>query len=131
MAGHWSEGYLGVPYHPEQCDCADFVARVRRERFGHAVTLPGRARGLRALNEQLEGAVHLYATPTEAPVDGDLVLLRLVGRPECIGRHAGVWCDVGGMGHVLHCTAAAGACRHPAAEMPLYGYQITGVYRWH
>ena len=127
---HWSALYLGLPYDADTADCADFVVRVRREQFDHGILMPGRARRRRALDAQLAAAVTAIGEPTDTPADGDLVLLRAAGRRRPVGRHVGLWCVIEGAGFVVHATAGAGVCLHPARELPRYGFELAGTFRW-
>ena len=130
MHWHWSARYLGLPYDAASADCADFVSLVRREQFGHRIVLPSRARTHRARDAQIVAAATAIGEPTDTPADGDLALLRAAGRRRQVGRHAGLWCVVEGAGFVLHATAGAGVCLHPAHELPRYGFELAGTFRW-
>lgn len=123
--------YLGRPYVPGRYDCADLVVDVAREQLGLEVALPGRAASLRARDAQIETLTTALAHPVDTPAEGDVVLMRAIGRRHPVGRHVGVWVHPPGHPpHVLHCAAGAGTCLHPAAGLDARGYEVTGVYRW-
>lgn len=116
--------YVGLEYCPDTFDCADLVALVQREQFGRMVRLPnGRQRGDSAV-QAFEGRVLEYGTPTDAPVDGDLVVMTHRGRPS----HVGVYVVVNHMPHVLHVRAAGGWSElTPVHELAT---PVEGYYRW-
>jgi hypothetical protein len=124
---HPAERFVGIPYCPDTMDCADFVAHVRRELHGHDVRLPnGRPRGeegqvaLGALSRQ-------YATPTDSPQDGDLVLMK---RKAGAG-HVGLFYRIAGEDWVLHSNETNGmSVLHRVRELPLWGAKIAGFYAW-
>jgi hypothetical protein len=117
---------VGLPY--AEADCAELARRVRLEVFGQAVPLPAeRAAGLRGLSRQIEDLKADYGTPTTAPADGDAVLMYTRGRL----RHVGLYCLIGGVAWVLHALRGAGETRrHRLRELPGYGIQVEGFYRW-
>lgn len=124
---HPSEAYVGMVYDEARFDCADFVVHVQRELFGREVRLPnGRPRGVRgqlALGELSQG----YAVPTDAPADGDLVLMNKLGR---VG-HVGIYFSIAGESWVLHSNETNGmSVLHRARELPLWGAIIEGYYAW-
>lgn len=125
---HWSAQYVGLPYVPDEHDCAALAERVQREVFGRDVHLPKeRADGLRGLTQQIEALKLDYAERTETPVDGDAVLM--VGR----GRldHIGVYCLIGGQPYVLHAMRRVGSvCLHRIRELHELGLTVEGYYRW-
>ena len=125
---HWAYAWLGRPYDAVRHDCATLVEDVLRERFDVALRLPGRAAGQRGRDAQIAAAAD-RAVPVEVPREGDVVLMNAVGRRDGVGQHAGIWCDVAGAAHVLHCVADAGTCLHPLAGLEARGYRVVKVYR--
>jgi len=125
---HWSDRYVGQPYVPGENDCAELAARVQREVFGREIALPSeRAFGLRGLTAQIDAARDDYGTRTDSPADGDAVLMRCRGKLS----HIGVYCDLDGVGWVLHAVRNAGqVVRHRLRELPLQGLAVEGFYRW-
>lgn len=122
--------YLGRPWSPEH-DCADLVVDVAREQLGVQVALPGRAASQRGRDAQVQALAGALCVPVDRPAEGDVVLMRVVGRRRDVGHHVGVWCQPAGHGpHVLHCAAGAGTCLHAVADLAERGYEVTGVYRW-
>lgn len=133
---HWTEPYL-MRACPDEWDCADFVRHVSAERFGldvplPAVRLPGRREdhGLRARDAQVLAGAERLADPVDAPRDGDVVLMRALGRRRSLGHHVGVWCGLE-TPHALHLMAG---CAHPVLtpieRLPRIGLETVGVYRW-
>ena len=136
---HWAEAYIGRPWIAGEHDCADFVVAVLREQFGLALALPahepddgarGRATSVRAWDRQIAALRADYAAPTDAPQDGDGVLMCARGARRLRRYHLGLWADVGGAGHVLHCQAGAGSILHPIRDLALRALDLEGIYRW-
>ena len=124
---HWAESWLGWA----DGDCADLVRAVMLERFGLAVPLPSaREAGVRGRDGQIAAAAEALAQPVDAPLEGDVVVMRAAGRQRSLGHHVGVFCDVGGEPHVLHRLAGAGACLHRLDGLRTAGLEATGIYRW-
>lgn len=124
---HPAEAFIGIPYDAHGFDCADFVAHVRREMFGHEVRLPnGRPRGEAgqvALGELSKG----YAVPTDAPRDGDLVMMK---RRAGVG-HVGLYFWIAGEAWVLHSNETSGmSVLHRIRELPAWGAIVEGYYAW-
>lgn len=119
--------FIGLPY-SEDFDCADFVAHVRREMFGHDVRLPnGRERGVRG-QAALPGRVPAYGVPTDSPRDGDLVLMGLYGRS---GGHVGLYFHRDHEGWVLHSNETNGcSVLHRVRDLPDFGTTMKGYYAW-
>ena len=128
MRPHWSSGWLGRPYSAARYDCADFAADVVAARTGVRVRLPGRAASIRGRVAQMGAEIDHGLAATDAPVEGDIVLMRLAGRRGA-GNHIGVWCAVAGVPHVLHLPAGAGSCLHPLDALAARGWEAVGVYR--
>jgi hypothetical protein len=124
---HPAEQFVGIPYDEATADCADFVAHVRREMFGHEVHLPnGRLRG-EAGQGVLGELSRAYAVPTDAPLDGDLVLMK---RRAGAG-HVGLYFWIAGEAWVLHSNETNGASvLHRVRELPVWGALVEGYYRW-
>lgn len=124
---HPAEEFVGIPYCAETMDCADFVAHVRREMFGHEVRLPnGRLRG-EAGQVALGELSKAYAVPTDSPQDGDLVLMK---RRAGVG-HVGLYFRISHEDWVLHSNETNGcAVLHRVRELPTWGARIEGYYRW-
>src|SRR4051794_35462605 len=83
------ENFTLIPYDEQTFDCADLVALVQRELFGRDIQMPGRrprgAEGQAAIGDLSKP----YAVRTEAPTDGDLVLMIEHGQKR--PGHAGVY----------------------------------------
>ncbi|MDR7193357.1 NlpC/P60 family protein [Luteimonas terrae] len=121
------ERYTEIPYCEDTFDCADCVVLVERDLFGREVTLPnGRPRGARgqaALGELSKP----YGVRTDAPNDGDLVLMFERGR----AAHVGVYFHLAHEGWVLHCNERNGcSVLHRVRDLPDFGAPIEGYYTW-
>ena len=121
------ERFVGIPYDAQTMDCADLVVMVQRELFGRDVHLPnGRERGTRG-QVAIGGKVGQYATRTDAPMDGDLVLMYERGR----AAHAGVYFTLAHEPWVLHASEKTGcSVLHRMRDLPSFGAAIEGVYAW-
>ena len=140
---HWAEAYVGRPYVEGRHDCADFVVAVLRERFGREIALPAhepvdgaraslqaRATGVRQWDAQIAALKGQYAAPTDAPREGDGVLMAAAARRRCIGHHIGIWCAVGAESYVLHCLKGTGSIFHPLRDLGRRALALEGIYRW-
>lgn len=128
--GHWTEAYVGLRYDKRSLDCAQLVERVLAERFGRQVRLPtdrpesGSARELMGTIEQHLDA---YVRRTDAPREGDMVLMRGAGYLD----HLGLYTEVGGEARVLHAfIRARQVCLHRLRDLAGVGLEVEGVYRW-
>lgn len=122
--GHWSEAYVGLPYIAGTQDCAELVARVQREVFGRAVTVPSeRAAGPFGRSAQISQGRDL-ADRVEQPADGDVVLMMVMGL-----WHVGVY-FVLGEPWVLHALRRSRqVVSHRLRELPGLGIRVEGFYR--
>ena len=128
---HWAYAWLGRPYAAGTSDCATLVEDVLRAR-GVELRLPSRAAGQRGRDVQLAATAEQLAVPVEGqPREGDVVLMQAAGRRDDVGRHVGVWCEIAGVPHVLHCIADVGTCLHSldARALAGRGFRVVGVYR--
>lgn len=123
---HWTEAYIGLPYIEGEQDCAELVARVQREVFGRAVTVPRvRADGPFGKSAQIaQGAVDL-ADPVAVPADGDAVLMKVRGL-----WHVGLWFEQAGEQWVLHALRSSGqVVAHRMRALAAMGIRVEGFYR--
>ena len=130
MATHWAEAWLGRPWVAGEHDCADFVVEVLREQFGRALDMPVHAESARGWDRQIAALREVYALPTIAPQDGDGVLMHARGARRLRRYHLGLWAEVGGVAHVLHCQDGAGSILHPIRDPGLRALALEGIYRW-
>lgn len=122
---HWTDSYIGLPYIEGDQDCAEVLARVQREVFGRAVTVPRtRADGPFGKSAQIaQGAVDL-ADPVDSPFEGDAVLMKVRGL-----WHVGVWFEAGEP-WVLHALRSSGqVVAHRVRDLPVLGIKVEGYYR--
>lgn len=124
---HPAEAFVGMVYDADRFDCADFVAHVRREMFGHDVRLPnGRPRG-EAGQVALGELSKAYATRTETPRDGDLVMMK---RRAGVG-HVGLYFHIAGEAWVLHSNETNGASvLQRVRDLHSWGAIVEGYYAW-
>ncbi len=138
MNKHWAEAWLGRPWVAGEHDCADFVVEVLREQFGRALDMPVHAQSVRGWDRQIAALREEYAVRVApeargtmgTPRDGDGVLMHARGARRLRRYHLGLWADVGGAAHVLHCHAGAGSILHPIRDLNLRALALEGIYRW-
>lgn len=123
------ERFVAIPYDEQTFDCADLVVLVQKALFGRDVQMPGRrprgVEGQAAIGELSRP----YARRTEAPQDGDLVLMIESGQKRA--GHAGVYFWLSHEAWVLHANEKNGcSVLHRARDLPDFGLRIEGVYRW-
>lgn len=121
--------FEGMTY-SDDFDCADYVVHVQKELFGREVHVPGaRPRGKYA-HQQLHGAAQQYATPTDTPVEGDLVLMYDLQDSDT-PSHAGVYVMLGGEPHVMHnAYRTGGSVTHCLRNLAKFGITVEGYYKW-
>ena len=130
IAGHWAAGYVERQDRRLVQDCAAFVLRVQRERFGREIALPAPEASQRARDRQIDALRGDFAAPVSHPTEGDGVLMRAAGGRRARGYHIGVWCRVDGAPWVLHCIEGLAIVFHPLRDTTRKGWTVEGVYRW-
>ena len=120
---HWAVAYLG----PTDQDCAGLGERVQRDRGGRVVARPRpqTTRGRDAAARALTGV--LWA-PAASPAEGDVVLMRAVGR-RVMAHHVGVYCEPGGVSSTLHALDES-VFLHELRTLAGRGFEVEGVYAW-
>ena len=127
---HWSEKYIGRPWINGEFDCADLVREVVLEIRGIQVDLPA-DREWRGLEPQaLIDLGESVAAATATPIDGDCVLMKIVGNRRSLGSHVGVFGAVEGSPWVLHANESFGAMFCPVSHLPRLQFSLVGYYRW-
>ena len=129
-APHWTAAFLAVQ--PAGEDCADFVVRVMRQRFGRRVVLPQHAVGVRARDRQIAAqfgsAWRRRAGGFER--DGDLAVMAMAGRTRSLGHHLGVIVRIDHALHVLHRLERLGVALHAVRRLPAAGLELREVCAW-
>ena len=128
---HWTTRWLGRAWVEGEYECTDFAAEVLREEFGRAVDVPSAPAGTRARDQLLIRELRSRARPVDAPVDGDLVLMRMAAGVRLRAWHLGLYAAGGGVAPcVLHCARDDGAQVHRIDELGVVlGYALEGYYR--
>lgn len=130
----WAADYVGIPWRVHGrdragCDCWGLVRLVLSERFG--IEVPAYNSGYQgASRADIDDIAQLIADrpPQWAEVErgqerpGDVVLLRLWGRP-C---HVGI---VVGGGRMLHIEEGVDSVCEPY-DGPAWRKKVAGIYRW-
>jgi len=122
---HWSEKYLQIAY--KNMNCSKFVEHVLRDRFGIEYSFPQSEGSLFNQSQQIRDAMPSFCERTDAPKDGDMVLMH-GKRLMC---HVGIYVRIGYKAYVLHTESSlATAALHPINELKNFGYQVEGFYKW-
>lgn len=129
---HWTDRYLGRPHAEGEWDCARLVEAVQREQWGREISLPRAASTVRARDGQVIDGVGVFGVAVERErwAEGCGVLMRGAHRAHAVGHHIGVLVFVAVVPHVLHCMAGSTTCLHALHDLPRYGLEVSGVYRW-
>jgi len=124
---HWSDQYLGKPYVPGSYDCAHLAIEVAQREFRFHTRLP--TQNYQAARRELGAATELlaeYGVRTEAPIDGDAVIIR-----NPAGRwHIGIFFRWEHQHWVLHNLMRLGVCRHRIRQLPNLNMAVEGYYQW-
>lgn len=133
---HWSQEYVGMRYEPGVFDCGALVEKVQREVFSRNIVAPSdrdylEAEGVlgkfRAMSDQIQRLKDSYVIPTDAPVDGDAILLKVRG----YFQHLGLLCVIGGDKWILHASDLHGqVVLHRLRELEIRGMTVEGYYKW-
>lgn len=127
---HWSEQYIGKEYKAGEADCARLLSAVRREVF--AMPVPSEVEVQRKASRlqrvaQMTDLVGEYCEKTEAPIEGDIVLMLCRNRPS----HTGVYCIVNNEPSVLHAMENAKmVVLHRLRDLSKVFLSIEGFYKW-
>ena len=97
--------------------------------FARKLNLPAHAPSPRAQDLQIAAARNDLAARTDAPVEGDAVLMELAGARRRRGYHLGVFV-AGDEPHVLHLPRDGSSIVHPVRELALHDLELEGYYRW-
>lgn len=104
--------------------CAHFVEHVQRVMFGREVRLPGGG-----VSSPADRAGDYGLAPTDAPTDGDLVLMFEMGRPKA--DHVGVFFRRAHENWVLHLPdRPSGSVMHRLSGLGDLGIRLEGTYAW-
>ena len=130
MADHWAEKYVGMPYDRATFDCVDLVRLVARCERGIVIDQPEDRewKGVSTGEAAVRGS--FAAVRTANPIDGDVVLMRLVGQRRVLGSHVGIYALIGGAAWVLHCLDKMGALLVEERNLRRVGLERVGFYSW-
>jgi len=132
MTIHWTDKYVGIPFTYYQFDCAVLAERVQREVFGRTFGVPserwyssaeGRMK-LKHMADQINKSMYLV-DKVDKPQEGDLILMRVLGRD----MHIGVYTVVRGIPHVLHVLEKQQSVLQQLHIVEAKGFRIVGYYR--
>lgn len=124
---NWTCKFLSIPY--EQLNCAEFVEFVLRKQFNIDFTFPQNRGSIFSQSDDLKKNCFTFVYPekTEAPEDGDLVLMSGI-RKMC---HVGILVKNKKELFVLHTQKNLGcACLHRLKDISDYGLSLEGIYKW-
>ena len=125
---HWSDKYVGQEYCIMTNDCGTFAVRVARDEFGKKVALPTHVP--RSVREQ-QARILLeigkdYGTPTDSPVEGDIVLMMTRNK----FPHVGLYSLINGEPWVIHSLVATGVCAHRLRDLGNHNLAFHSYYSW-
>lgn len=126
---HWSNKYIGIPYKAggrdrTGCDCWGLVYLVLKEQFGKTIPIFDGLKGPTPEESTLLFDINrplVDAYMPDIPKEGDIVLLRILGKPS----HVGVYLGHGLMLHTMigHDSAV------DRVDGPRWAKKIEGFYR--
>ena len=125
---HWSDHYVGLPYLPQEFDCASLAAKVSKDLFNKEIGLPeSHGETYRGQSKQILKHKDDLAIKIEKPVDGCPALFYGRGRL-C---HIGVMCWIAGDWWVLHNDENSRfVVRQRLREMTRVLFTLEGFYSW-
>ncbi|WFG37993.1 hypothetical protein 20Sep420_00109 [Pseudomonas phage 20Sep420] len=121
--------FIGLPYCPKTFDCADLVVKVQAELFGRDIVLPSRRPRGRIGQARLGELSRAYVTETDAPQDGDLVLMSEF--PNKKFSHVGVYFFLANEPYILHAQdELVGSITTRVRDLASARLRIEGYYSW-
>lgn len=125
---HWSDKYVGLPYLPQEFDCASLAAKVSKDLFNKEIGLPeSHGETYRGQSKQILKHKDDLAIKIEKPVDGCPALFYGRGRL-C---HIGVMCWIAGDWWVLHNDENSRfVVRQRLRDMTRMLFTLEGYYSW-
>lgn len=125
---HWSDKYIGLPYLPQDFDCASLAAKVSEDVFQKSIDLPlSHGDTYRGQSKQILRHRDELAYKIEKPVDGCPALFYGRGRL-C---HIGVMCWIEGDWWVLHNDESSRfVIRQRLRDMTRILFKLEGFYSW-
>lgn len=125
---HWSDHYVGLPYLPQEFDCASLAAQVSKDIFNKEVGLPeSHGQTYRGQSKQILKHKDDLAIKIEKPVDGCPALFYGRGRL-C---HIGIMCWIAGDWWVLHNDENSRfVVRQRLRDMTRVLFTLEGYYSW-
>lgn len=125
---HWSDKYVGLPYLPQEFDCASLAAKVSEDVFQKTIDLPlSHGDTYRGQSKQILRHRDELAYKIEKPVDGCPALFYGRGRL-C---HIGVMCWIEGDWWVLHNDESSRfVIRQRLRDMTRILFKLEGFYSW-
>lgn len=128
MTNSWPRAcseFFALPYNPDGWDCADLTLAVQRKLFGRGLIIPVDRMQAR---RQLRSIFATHLIPTATPRDGDVLLMREVGRHKA--DHVGTYMVVGGEPCVLHTTERTDTTFTRLRHLSDLGLTIEDTYTW-
>lgn len=128
MNQHWAESYVGCSY--DDLDCVGLVELVAMERFGKNLTLPSERNWREMEPDKARKIAGEMGVRIQNPVEGDIVLMGVIGDRTVIGSHVGMFVAPGGHQWVLHAIEARGTILQPLNAIKRLALFVEGIYRW-
>lgn len=122
---HWTSKYMQIEY--KQMNCSKFVEHICRDHFGRDYKFPQSEGSLFNQSIQIKESVPSFASRTDAPIEGDLVLMN--GKRRLC--HVGLYLKIGREEYVFHTESSKKtALLHRLKDLSSYGYTVEGIYSW-
>ena len=122
---NWIRKYLQIEY--KDMNCSKFVEFVLKDHFKIDYTFPQSQGSLFNQSKQIRDSLPNFATKTEDPKTGDLVLMH--GRRRMC--HVGLYVENISHKYVLHTESSMKtAALHRFSDLIVYGYKVEGIYSW-
>lgn len=122
---HWTHKYMTIEY--KKMNCSKFVEHILRDHYGRDYSFPQSEGSLFNQSLQIKTSVPSFASRTDNPQDGDLILMH-GKRMLC---HVGLYLKIGREEYVFHTESSKKtALLHRLRELTSYGYSVEGIYSW-
>jgi hypothetical protein len=126
--------YVGMPYVPDEFDCADLAKLVQAEVFGRSIALPDERRrplGTAGQRGMILSMRDQLAAPVAVPFTGCGALFTEENAKGGQEYHIGTVCLYGGQTWILHNSYPLGGVHfHDLAQLQRWGMRLEGFYAW-
>lgn len=108
-------------------NCAEFAEYVLREQFNKDFKFPQSKGSIFSQSQLIKDELPKWVIETDAPKDGDLVLMH----GQRLMCHIGIYTRIGWVDYVLHSEGRIKvSALHRISDLNLYGYKLARFYAW-